>query len=148
MKKNNSLKKYLSRLYFWFESYDNFSYSSPPWTTLLIMINILIFILLLFVNTVCIAAGFRIKFIGGKMDLMLFVYILLLFLFSTINSILLISKNKKIYRTMESLAGKDFLNLLWKNRKEQSLFFQFIVYFILLFVATIGNCSIIMYLSD
>lgn len=39
--KKNCCKRFLSRLYFIIESYDDFNYSAPPWTTLCIIFNML-----------------------------------------------------------------------------------------------------------
>lgn len=148
MKKNDRLKESLSRFYFWFENYDNFNYSAPPWSTLLIIINILFFIFFISIDMICIFLDRSITCFVGKSNLLIIVYVFSLFLLSTIMSIILISNNKKIYKRMMLLAGKDYLNSLWMKRKKQPLVLKFILYFFFLFVPLIINCFIISQLCD
>jgi len=132
-----SLKKVLSQIYFWFESYDNFNYSAPPWTTFLMISNIFCCIILLMIDLYYYSFSYSITCFYGKISQLLLLYIGILVAMSTILSIALVANGNNNKKRMEKYAGKKYLKLLYEKREKRSFFLECVVYLTLVLVPTI-----------
>lgn len=85
----------LSRIYFWFESYDRFNYSALPWTTLLMISNIICCLILLTIDVLVVLAGCHVASFNGKTITFVILYLGSIFVVSTLLTIILESNDKK-----------------------------------------------------
>lgn len=138
----------LSRIYFWFESYDRLNYSAPPWTTLLMISNIICCLILLTIDFLVVLAGCHVASFNGKTITFVILYLGSIFVVSTLLTIILESNDKKNRKKMEKYAGKEYLNLLWKKSRSRSFILEWFLYSSLLLVPTIINGLSISYLCD
>ena len=149
MKKNsdNTFLCFLAKIYFRIESYDNFNYSVPPWTTLFMIIGMIGCFFTLPLVLYKYLSDWHITWLNAN-D----VIICLLCFWGTVVaisialSILLVIKSGKYYKRMESYAGNDFLKQLEETRTQRSFILEVVVFMNLFLVPILINTLSIMYL--
>lgn len=151
MKKNsdNTFLCFLAKIYFRIESYDNFNYSVPPWTTLFMIIGMIGCFFTLPLVLYKYLSDWHITWLNAN-D----VIICLLCFWGTVEaisialSILLVIKSGKYYKRMESYAGKDFLKQLEETRTQRSFILEVIVFMNLFFAPILINTFSVLYLCE
>ena len=119
MKKNsdNTFLCFLAKIYFRIESYDNFNYSVPPWTTLFMIIGLIGCFFTLPLVLYKYLSDWQITWLNANdVIICLLCFWGAVVAISIALSILLVIKSGKYYKRMESYAGNDFLKQLEETR--------------------------------
>lgn len=146
-KKKNCCKCFLSRLYFIIESYDDFNYSAPPWTTLCIIFNMLCCLLTLQLVLFTYLFNCQNTWLNiNNLMLVLMFYFGTIICISVIFAIIITARDNKNYKKMKLLAGHDFLNRLEEKRINRSLVLEIIVFALLFLIPLVINTFIVIYL--
>lgn len=141
-------KRFLSKLYFIIESYDNFNYSVPPLTTLFMIFNMLgciffTFPLVLYKYLI----DYQITWLNKNNLLSIIMFYLgAIFCLSAFFAVIMTAHDRRNYKKMKSIVGDDFLNQLEERRLKRPFVMEVVV-FILLLISIFVNVFIITYLG-
>ena len=149
MKKNsdNTFLCFLAKIYFRIESYDNFNYSVPPWTTLFMIIGLIGCFFTLPLVLYKYLSDWQITWLNANdVIICLLCFWGAVVAISIALSILLVIKSGKYYKRMESYAGNDFLKQLEETRIQSSFILEVIVFMNLFFAPILINTFSVIYL--
>ena len=149
MKKNsdNTFLCFLAKIYFRIESYDNFNYSVPPWTTLFMIIGLIGCFFTLPLVLYKYLSDWQITWLNANdVIICLLCFWGAVVAISIALSILLVIKSGKYYKRVESYAGKDFLKQLEETRTQRSFILEVIVFMNLFFAPILINTFSVIYL--
>ena len=149
MKKNsdNSFLCFLAKIYFRIESYDNFNYSVPPWTTLFMIFGMIGCFFTLPLVLYKYLSDWQITWLkANDVIICLLCFWGAVVAISIALSILLVIKSGKYYKRMESYAGNDFLKQLEETRTQRSFILEVIVFMNLFFAPILINTFSVIYL--
>ena len=147
MDKNSTLLCLLAKLYFRIESYDNFNYSVPPWST-----SFMIFGIIWCFVTLPLALCKYLSYCefawldGSSLKPFLGILFLVIATSSTVITIILEANGRKNYKRMELQAGREFLKQLEETRVKRPFALEVFVFACLFFVPIFINASCIVYL--
>ena len=151
MKKNsdNTFLCFLAKIYFRIESYDNFNYSVPPWTTLFMIIGMIGCFFTLPLVLYKYLSDWQITWLNANdVIICLLCFWGAVVAISIALSILLVIKSGKYYKRMESYAGNDFLKQLEETRTQRSFILEVVVFMNLFFAPIFINTFSIIYLCE
>ncbi len=151
MKKNsdNTFLCFLAKIYFRIESYDNFNYSVPPWTTLFMIIGLIGCFFTLPLVLYKYLSDWQITWLNANdVIICLLCFWGAVVAISIALSILLVIKSGKYYKRMESYAGNDFLKQLEETRTQRSFILEVVVFMNLFFAPIFINTFSIIYLCE
>ena len=149
MKKNsdNTFLCFLAKIYFRIESYDNFNYSVPPWTTLFMIFGMIGCFFTLPLALYKYLSDWQITWLNANdVIICLLCFWGAVVAISIALSILLVIKSGKYYKRMESYAGNDFLKQLEETRTQRSFILEVVVFMNLFLVPILINTLSIIYL--
>ena len=144
---NNNFLSILARIYFRIESYDEFNYSAPPWTTLLMIFDMLGCFITLPLALYKYLAGCKYVWLNeNSLKPFLLCFWGAVVSISTLLSIIMEIDGRKKYKRMELYAGGDFLKQLEEKRDQRSFFLEVFVYINLFFAPILINTLSIVFL--
>ena len=137
-------KRFLSRLYFIIESYDNFNYSAPPWTTLCLIFNMLYCFLALPLVLFKYLFNWQNTWLNtNNLMLLLMFYFGTILCTSVVFAIIITVHDDEKYKKMKSLAGYDFLNRLEEKRIKRPFVLEIVVFTLLFLIPLAVNVFIV-----
>lgn len=144
---NNTLLCLLARIYFRIESYDNFNYSAPPWTTLFMIFGMIGCFFTLPLALYKYLSDWQITWLNANdVIICLLCFWGAVVAISIAISILLVINSGKYYKRMELYAGRDFLKQLEETRIKRFFILDVIVFMNLFFAPILINTFSIIYL--